>query len=230
MQKNSSAIFRHGDREKERQGFTRTKRNTLIKGTAFIHLLVKIQDQEAFTDAPCPANRSSTCSTLISPYNAELVTDELTEQTAHPTHKRWPASAWQKVSDLPMLMKAPHCITSSSDLFCCLPCRGAQSKDWIVMMHGRTWMTMMKDSVQKTWARGQYTPHLIHYVFKRYDSAMQQSTIKFEFIQACVSASQISFSEECWWETQPYKCFKNMTLRFSNELMNFLLIISGFAT
>lgn len=98
------------------QGFIRTKRNKLIKGIAFIHSLVQIPDREAFTDAACPANWFSTCSTLIRLYNAQLVTDELMEQTAHPAHKRWPAPAWQKW--LAHAEEAPHSITSSWDLCC----------------------------------------------------------------------------------------------------------------
>lgn len=169
-------MFREWNEEQGMQRLTRTRRNIspgnkLIKGTAFIHVLIKKP----------PKGRLYRCSlscklilhmqhfALTLTYEAELVIDEFTAQTAHPAHKRWLVAAWQKVSDLPRLMQAPvqtQSLTSPCRFFCCLPWTYSQSKDLSVMTCGRTSMRMMKDSVQKIWATGPYKSHCICYAFQ----------------------------------------------------------------
>lgn len=67
---------------------------------------------------------------------------------------------------MPRLMKAPvqtRSIMAPCDLFCCLPWSCSQSKDLSVMMRGRAWMTMMKDSVQKNLSHRsvEIIPHIL---------------------------------------------------------------------
>ena len=164
MWTNESEMFRHWNEEQEMQRLLRARRNIspgnkLIKRAAFIHLLVQKPRKGSFyrCSLSCKLILHMQHFALTLTCKAELVIDELTAQTAHPAHKRWLVSAWQKVSDLPRLMQAPvqtHSITSPCNLFCCLPWRCSQRKDLSVTMCGGTWIRMMKDSVQKIWVTG----------------------------------------------------------------------------
>lgn len=144
-----------------------------------------------------------------------------------PNVQSWACSRWthctnstsslqeQEVSALPRLMQAPvqtRSLASACDLFCCLPWRCSQNKDLSVMMCGRTWTGMMKDSVQKIWAADPYKsyPYTAH--FKRYASAVDFR--EHTCIYVCPSASQTLLSTAHWLEMQVYKCFRNMTLHF----------------
>lgn len=98
-----------------------------------------------------------------------------------PNVQSWACSRWthctnstsslqeQEVSALPRLMQAPvqtRSLASACDLFCCLPWRCSQNKDLSVMMCGRTWTGMMKDSVQKIWAADPYKLYPIYCAFQ----------------------------------------------------------------
>lgn len=125
--------------------------------------------------------------------------------------------------------EAPYTITSSWDLFCCLPCRGAQNKDWIVMTYGRMWMTM-KDSVQKNLSQRSvyFTTHTLCIQEMWFCCLFQRSTINvWMHTSLCFSFSNlIPWSLLVWNTIEPHKCFKNMTLHFSADELFALFCLS----
>lgn len=193
-------MFRHWNEEQGMQRLIRTRINIspwnkLIKGAVFIHLLIqKARKGKLYRcSLSCKLILHMQHFALTLTCKAELVIDELTAQTAHPAHKRWLVLAWQKVSDLSRLMQVSvqtHSIIPPCDLFCCLPWRCSQSKDLSVMMCGRTWIRMMKDSVQKLWATGPYKSYPIYSTFQE----MILLWISEDNVQASISVLQLPCS------------------------------------